>query len=261
MDPTRNGKQIPVSLHKSARNAPECGAGRRRRNCYQVYAALWELASSIRLIICGEGHIAEREVGKPRTRRFRMKTWTSIGMSSAWPERRSFYKDKYNEVAVAAIRRQPALGALSTNARLATHLMTSVHEISKSMPKPIDWDQLIEDHAVNLLQSVVARYSYKAGLHYSLELDRFCVAASVFRACTAGRMEADITRFLDLPVSLRHLAMSLVDLNLVELVHDGTRYIERDKPAVLVTPAVEIVLCTLLGVHRPRHWRVWRLHG
>jgi hypothetical protein len=209
------------------------------------------LATSVRLVICGTGlETTNLDSGKDACK-FRMLPWGAGDLDAILRTDRFAFDEATRKSVIGAIGEQPTLNALSTNGRSAYFLLSAIRGLRTVFNASKPWRLLLASVVSDIVGTVVRRYMGENGLSkLKEERERRRVAAWVLRAVRTARTESKpkVPSFSGLTVEEKAVAMSLIDLN-IDYSKEQVRY-ARDtaRSAVLVTPAISIVLCILLGV-------------
>jgi hypothetical protein len=237
-----------------------------RENIDNFIEQLGHLADSVFLVLCGTGVTGAMYSSKTECPKYRMRPWPSDDLESVLVKvctlkrpttGRVLFSRKHVEDVVAAIGKQLTLNALSTNARCATFLLEAIWYLSVAAPLPDSkkaWLVRLSGLTQDILSRVIVQYKHANGLSL-LKTDGQLrrVAASVFHAVAAAQANptvADLPEFYGLfGDSELACAWSLIENNVEERVRADSTFADPTFPsAVLVTPAIVLILCSMLGV-------------
>jgi hypothetical protein len=248
-----------VSLVLDEAGAPELQQFfEEKENIASVLLRLRDLGTTVWLVVSGTSLTAESFCSQDEVVKFRMKEWDSGDLEQILAAQNfkdeSGNKDKFPaeqvSPAVAAVLAQPTLNALSSNARSAAFLTRCLYTYNKGLPPPDSWIVRLSDLTPTIVSNVVTNYIRHNGLgELSLEARRR-VAASVLHAVYSARSSGkkEMPKFLGLETYKEvGCAEGLIDSN---IENEGSQWKfarpER-KSAVLITPALVVVVCSLLG--------------
>jgi hypothetical protein len=239
---------------------------------------LASLAKSSFLVICGTSPRAGMYCSQPDNPVFHMLPWSSEDLMSVLKkicassakekdkrdllsrdEKNFLFSERDVQHVVAAIRAHSTLRALSTNARCVTILLEAIWDMSVGMATCLPtsaaaWRVRLKGLTQELVHRVVAHYTSTNGLErLTTDQQRRRVAASVLHAVASAQAQPTVARtptFGGLfDESERAIAWSLIENNVAK--RDGSKdSFENPKlpSAILVTPAIAVILSSLLGV-------------
>jgi hypothetical protein len=208
------------------------------------------LASSVRLVICGTGLTTKNLDSGKDACKFRMQPWGAGDLDAILRTDRFAFDEATRKSVIGAIGEQPTLNALSTNGRSAYYLLSAIRGLRTVLTASKPWRLLLASVLSDIVGTVVRRYIAENRLNDLRERERRRVAAWVLRAVRKARTESTpkVPSFSGLTDAEKAVAMSLIDLN-VDYSDAVVRYAPNTpRSAVLVAPAISIVLCILLGV-------------
>jgi hypothetical protein len=220
-------------------------------NVQNVENILHEFASSVRLILCGTGVLAT-DLSSSSVAKCRLGSWETKNVSQVLAEKFEFTEIEAARVS-SAIDLQPGLGSLLTNARAAYFLLSSLKTAAKSLDlsgEPVDkWIAIVNDRAPSLVGSVVTHYSKMNGLSKLDDTTRRHIAAWAFRAIErAVPGQKELPSYDGLDEKDKAAALAIIEQN-IESQGEGLYFSdEKFERAILVTPALVIILYSLLGV-------------
>jgi hypothetical protein len=203
-----------------------------------------KLATTCHVVVCGTGL-----TGMEFSSKFRMIPWTRADLAQVLNSFQLFPQREVDD-AIAAIFQQPTLRALSTNARSARHLVATISDF-RAWLHSVCWVELMSDFAPALVTDTVTNYIGQNGLRNLSDSNRRRVAASLFYVIEKARTEplAKGPLLTGLSFYLLPIARALLDLNVERLCGEEKPAEGIDHQSVLVTPAIVVVLCFMLGAN------------
>lgn len=254
-------KDTPLNMHlcvvvDEAGDASMNGYFEDRATLIQLCAALERrLARSVLLVVAGTNLTGTTLASHKDAYFFRMQPWKGNDLMELLEKRASDFKLEVGVETVAdvagAIYSEPVLGGLTTNARSAYFLLNAIAYISEY--QRTSWTAFLSASAPTLVGEVVHQYLHSNRIKSLEKEHRRRVAAWVLYELShlkAG--SADLPAFTGLTAEGERIAaMSLLHFN-VERSGSGNdlSLVEnREKGySATVTPAIAIVLFTMLGV-------------
>jgi hypothetical protein len=226
-------------------------------NVNHFLGLLKPLATTVFLIVVGTAVTADNYSSQGDVHKFRMRQWTSGDLVSVFDKIQSMAKGtvfgpEMMQQIVDAMLQQPTLNALSTNARSATFLLRAIYNLNKGTILPnseMSWVVRLSYLTPAIVVQVVAEYMNQNGLsRLTTDAERRRVAASALHAVhyaskdpTVGEMPSFYGLVSDNETAC---ARSLVTRN----IEDGKFAVKEFPTALLMTPALVVVACSLLGV-------------
>jgi hypothetical protein len=214
------------------------------------------LAISFRLVVSGTGVFGTSLCSVSDCRKIRMKQWTQdefirIATKEDWTDEAIF------TTLIASIYLHPILSALTTNARAANYLLGAVIlRLQSANTERENWQNFLWEDTAELVGFVVQRYINRNGLKGLKVPQRRRVAAWVFYIVEESRrhgrskdplnvqkiVEGDLVNKQDMPV-----VWGLMDVNDIYTSTENCKFARGDGNSVLLSPALAIVLFSLLG--------------
>jgi hypothetical protein len=163
----------------------------------------------------------------------------------------SYIKDSDGIGIVDAILNQPALSALSTNARAAWFLLAAIFRLNKGLLPLNSWRDRLAEWTPLLVSTVAASYVKQNALRQLSNEERRRLAASVLHCIETCRRAGDpvAPMFVGLTnMKMESLALALIELN-VEYVEGVKKFAcTEEKCAALLSPATTLLLFFMLGI-------------
>jgi hypothetical protein len=220
-----------------------------KANIEDLLTLMKDLATSVRLVVSGTGLKTTNLDSDKDACKFRMQPWGTGDLDIILRDRFAFDEATRKNV-IGAIMEQPTLNALSTNGRSAFYLLTAISSLRTVLSVLGSWRLLLASVVSDIVGAVVRQYIGENGLNDLSDRRRRRVAAWVLRAVRTARVEqkAKEPDFAGLTDKEKTVAMSLIALN-VDFSDSGADFARDElRSAVLVTPAISLVLCLLLGL-------------
>jgi hypothetical protein len=109
-----------------------------RDNLLEIMQQMRKLSVGIRLVICGTGVTGVNFLTKGVAYKFRMRKWSRLELDEIL-KKEGFIVESVQRDILDAIRRHPALNALSTNGRAAWFLTRAIADNCNLLPAPDSW--------------------------------------------------------------------------------------------------------------------------
>jgi hypothetical protein len=214
------------------------------------------LAISFRLVVSGTGVFGTSLCSVSDCCKIRMKQWTQdefirIARKEDWTDKAII------ATLIDSIYLHPILSALTTNARAANYLLGAViQRLRSANTERENWQNFLWEDTAELVGFVVKRYINRNGLKGLEVPQRRRVAAWVFYIVEESRrhgrskdplnvqkiVEGDLVNKQDMPV-----VWGLMDVNVIYTSTKNCKFARGDGNSVLLSPALTIVLFSLLG--------------
>jgi hypothetical protein len=219
-----------------------------KENVSNLLKLMEDLATSVRLVICGTGLTTMHIDSDTDACKFRMQPWGRQDFDTILADRFKFDEATRKGV-IGAITEQPSLNALATNGRSAFYLFWTISSLRSIFGAPISRSTLRGSVVSEIVGAVVRRYIGENRIHNLSDGERRRVAAWVLRALRTATTESkpEVPTFSGLTEIEKVVAMALIDLN-VDYSGKEAKIIRGGLSSVLATPAISLLLCLLLGV-------------
>jgi hypothetical protein len=210
-----------------------------------------KIATSVMVVVVGTGTLGVAHDSTKEAYFFRMLPWKLADLEAVIKYRNLTLGVGESERTVAnAVFCQPALAALSSNARSASFLVDCIEDTCRMAR--ISWNDHISHIAPDLISRVVSMYSRENGIE-GLDkpagaMQKLRVAAWLFGALSLLEMDSAQLPELDgLNLKERAVALSLLQFN-VELRNQRIAVSRDERYCVSVTPAIAVILYSLVGI-------------
>jgi hypothetical protein len=225
------------------------------QNVSKLVAKLVRIASSLLVIITGTGVDATVFSSEETCNKVRLTAWTKTDLYKVMEKKGlAFEKDTLQNMA-DAIKLQPTLDALSTNARSASYLLDFVKQMGGGLdvPKTVsEWVLRFDGMKQTFVSYVVDQYAKNNSIkRLETQEKRRRVAASVLHFLSAYmKNHLEKPPFIGLEdLDEKVCAPALIDLNIESTSTGEVKYARAGTNVpVIMTPALVIVVCAMLGV-------------
>lgn len=217
----------------------------------KIYSGLLQLATNVRLVLCGTGLSGTKHSTDGQAIKYRMKGWSMDDIKEVNNKHL-----KLHSSTIEAIQQHPTLNALTTNARAAWFMLVEIQRVIRVDMKT--WSngnihsriqQQVINFAPAIVRGVVSSYILANGIQDLNETQQHLVAAYVFDATEKARnKKLDNPDFSDLKVSEQNVAFSLVSLNIERYSNGTVNIVDNQEISVSVSPALSLVLYWMCGV-------------
>jgi hypothetical protein len=210
-----------------------------------------KIATSVMVVVVGTGTLGAAHDSTKEAYFFRMLPWKLADLEAVIKYRNLTLGVGESERTVAnAVFCQPALAALSSNARSASFLVDCIEDTCRMAR--VSWNDHISHIAPELISRVVSMYSRENGIE-GLDRPRGAMQKSRVAAWMFGALsllEKDSARLPELDglnLKERAVALSLLQFN-VELRNQRIAVSSNESYSVSVTPAIAVILYSLVGI-------------
>jgi hypothetical protein len=204
------------------------------------------LAASVRLVVTGTGITGKHLVTDVDCVKVHLKKWTRTEVKAILEA----HAPSQPESILNAISSQPMLDALATNARTAWHLLREIMDLTLGDRTEHEIFNRVNNATRYFVGALVRCYINLNALHRLTPVQRRRVAAFVLGAVADARdaPSLDDPDLRGLSDEEAAVAWSLIDHNVAYSRNSPPVLIERDARAISVSPAITLVLFTMLGV-------------